>query len=173
MDKDIIYVADRGNRRIQMLGPNGVYIGEFGNRGMRKTWLVDPADVKVLPDGTYAVADNRGRDIKLYGHDRQLQDVAERVGFPLSIAVVEDGFLVSDNKFIRVTRHDMKGIFTYSFGAEGGGLGQFRSIGGIAVTDDGTLFAADEKGEYIHIYTLKNTSGPGPSRSVPPTSVVW
>jgi DNA-binding beta-propeller fold protein YncE len=64
---DNIYVADRGNNRVQIFDPQGAFIGQFGNPGDAPTQFRFPAGLAVSPTtGLLYVADTENNRVVLY-----------------------------------------------------------------------------------------------------------
>ena len=53
-----LYVADRDNKRVQVLDKNGTFIKKFGENGSAPGQLNNPVDLIFLPDGRLIVGDN-------------------------------------------------------------------------------------------------------------------
>jgi len=66
----IVYVADRGNYRVQYFGPTGSFLGKWGQYGYGNGQFVFPQDVDLTPAGTRAyVADTDNERIQYFTSD--------------------------------------------------------------------------------------------------------
>jgi hypothetical protein len=62
--RDLFFVADTGNNRIQVFDSNGAFKGKFGRPGYRAGELDGPAAVAVLPSGRVFVLDRGNHRIQ-------------------------------------------------------------------------------------------------------------
>jgi DNA-binding beta-propeller fold protein YncE len=67
--KGMIYVADTGNDRVQVLNPDGTFSNMFGDSGSGDGQFKGPASVAVNSKGNIYVADTRNRKIKAFSPD--------------------------------------------------------------------------------------------------------
>jgi DNA-binding beta-propeller fold protein YncE len=68
-----VYVADFGNDRVQIFGPDGAVLDSFGSRGSGEGQLLRPAGVAVASDGTVYVADHFNDRIQRFSSDGHFQ----------------------------------------------------------------------------------------------------
>jgi len=170
----IIYVADYGNDRIQVFGPNGVYLQTIGNTGQGESLLKSPTDVAVDNRGNVYAVDGDSRQIKVY---RQDGTYAGKIGGPVkpySLAMMDDGILVTDIENFNITKYSFKGEKLFAFGTLGDGRVQFKEIWGISADSFGKVYAVDlEKKSVQVIATEKTGVSDLPLNVAPPTSVRW
>ena len=92
-----LYVADRGNARIQIFSPDGKYLRSFGRKGSGPGELNGPVDVAVTHDGFVFVADAGNQRVQVFSQDgiyfHGFGTVTGKVAMkdPQSIAVTLDG----------------------------------------------------------------------------------
>lgn len=94
--KDLLYVADSGNNRVQKLGLNGKFIQDFGKKGRGK--LYSPAGLTIAEDNTIFVADmgnkrivnfdEEGNYIKEFSHENMRK--------PRNIKIHNGRFFIAD-----------------------------------------------------------------------------
>lgn len=61
-----LWVADRGNNRVQQFGPMGERLGAFGERGTSAGQFVYPTGIAVSCDGTLTVTDSSGNRVQRF-----------------------------------------------------------------------------------------------------------
>ncbi len=155
-----LLVTDFYNQRIQQLTANGSFVRQWGTTGqigIRGGELNYPTDAAVGPDGTLFVADGYNDRIQAFAPDGTL---LRKWGGPFAINifgpfngwfatvtnVTVDGqghVFAADFYNHRIQKFAPDGTFLVSFGAKGGGPGQFNYAIAAAVADDGTVFVVD------------------------------
>jgi tripartite motif-containing protein 71 len=75
-----VFVADRGNNRIQLFTPDGEYTGEWGSGGFGPGDLLGPSGIDTDPDGSVYVADTSNNRVQKF----------TRSGNPARIGVVRN-----------------------------------------------------------------------------------
>lgn len=68
-ENGMIYVADTGNDRIQVLKPDGTYDNQFGESGSGEGEFRSPSALAVNPVGNIYVADTRNKMVKAFSGD--------------------------------------------------------------------------------------------------------
>ena len=61
-----LWVADKGNNRIQQFGPNGERLGTFGTRGTAPGQFINPTGVNVDCHGTLTVSDSQNNRVQQF-----------------------------------------------------------------------------------------------------------
>ncbi len=61
-----LWVADKGNNRIQQFGPNGERLGTFGSRGIAPGQFINPTGVNVDCHGTLTVSDSQNNRVQQF-----------------------------------------------------------------------------------------------------------
>lgn len=61
-----LWVADKGNNRIQRFGPNGERLGTFGTRGAAPGQFINPTGVNVDCHGTLTVSDSQNNRVQQF-----------------------------------------------------------------------------------------------------------
>lgn len=161
-----VYVADTGNKRIQVFGLDGIYMGSIGEKDM----LNEPLDVAVNHQGYIFVAD--GDKIKIFNPAWRIDSTLHNVKKPTSIITDKTGFFVADNEIFQIRKSDFKGNTSFAFGSEGKGQQQFRRISGIAMSPDGRFGVIDTKKNSLQIFHLK-PDNPAIEEAPLPTTVSW
>lgn len=144
-----IFVCDRFNHRIQVLGPKLQFMEEFGESGSDPEQFTHPWDVAFDADGNVYVADCGNRCVKVFTSDLKLARVIGKgegkykkgdLRAPTSLCVDKKDFLyVTDIGFRRVMVYDTAGNFKCNFG-------KFTDPRGIAVDEEGRVYVSDSGG---------------------------
>jgi sugar lactone lactonase YvrE len=178
-----LYVADKGNNRIEVFGDGGEFISKFGSGGSGDGQLSEPKGVAVDTKGNVWVADggnsrveefdSEGKFIRKFGSYGTAQGQFG-YGGPESIAIDPKGHVwIADTLNARLQEFSGSGEFLKSVGNYGTGKGQFGSPAGIAIGPGGNIWVADwsddrvsefsESGEFIRQFGSMGTA-PGQFR---------
>lgn len=170
----IIYVADYGNDRIQVFGPNGVYLQTIGAAGQGESLLKSPTDVAVDNRGNVYAVDGDSGQVKIYRQDGSYAGKIIGPVKPYSLAMMDDGILITDLENYNITKYSFAGEKLFAFGTLGTGRVQFKEIWGISADTFGKVYAVDrEKMSVQVIATDKTGVNDLPLNVAPPTSVRW
>lgn len=168
----IIYVADSGNKRVQVLSENGVYMGSIGTEGAESETLKYPTDVAVDYRGHVYVVDGKSKYVKIYTQSGVPTGNISGPEEPLSIAMSNDGMYVTDASKYRIVKFDFKGAELASFGSEGKGRGQFVNLSGIALDNNGNIYTADPKRGVVQVFRPAKGEPHANWQKTPPISSV-
>jgi DNA-binding beta-propeller fold protein YncE len=163
-----VFIYERDGRFVRSWGENafserahGITIGPDGS-----VYCVDDADHSVrkfIPDGTLRMTlGTRGRPADT-GYDGAAYTTIARAGPPFNrptnLAVAPSGDLYVTDGYgnARVHRFSADGRLLASWGAPGGGLGEFRIPHGICVLADGRVLVADRENDRIQVFDLDGT----------------
>jgi DNA-binding beta-propeller fold protein YncE/tetratricopeptide (TPR) repeat protein len=145
----VVYVADTGNKRIQMFGVNGVFIQTLalhaegkGEGGRELPWQLKKAtDISLDDAGRLYVLDSDEGQVKVYDASGLYLRSFEDTGAPVALAVAEDGIYVADERKQVVSKFGLDGKLAFPFGSKGEGKSQTQKLSGLAV----------EKGQQVYI----------------------
>ncbi len=170
----VIYVADMGNNRVQVFGPNGVYMGSIGARGEGRGKLIAPTDVAVDYSGYVLVVDGNDEKVKIYTPSGEFKGMLEHGRKPYSVSVADAGIFVTDIEQggFHLYAHGRRAPELFFF-LEYEKIERFRSIGGIAVDEEGRVYVADPSGGRVGLYRLNLKMPDAGRKAPPPTSVRW
>ncbi len=168
----VIYVADLGQQKIVVFGPDGGARGTIGTA----TELTNPVDSAVSADGKRLyVSDSKAHQIVVYDlATRALMTKWGRAGsgegelaFPAGLAVDSEGnLLVVDSINARIVIFTPEGEFLDSFGSRGLSLGAFARPKDLAVDEAGYIYVTDALHHTVQIFKddlslLSWIGGPG------------
>jgi sugar lactone lactonase YvrE/4-amino-4-deoxy-L-arabinose transferase-like glycosyltransferase len=139
-----VYVADTGNRRVQVFGLDGGFIAVW-DRGDES--FEEPFDVVVDSRGEVYVLDAVAQFIQRYGPTGELHGAIGRdLGFyhPRGLAIDDQGNLyVADTGNNRIVKLTPSGQQLTQFGGQGPGPGQLDQPTDVAVDAAGRMYVAD------------------------------
>ena len=173
-----VYVADTGNKRVQVFEPNGQFAFQWGGGGVREGYLDEPVGIAFAPDGVppYAegvyVADTWNRRVQVFDKDgvflRQWPIAGWDAGLPDEkpyLAVDGNGYVyVTDPGHYRVLVFDGLGNYVLSFGQYGPDGSAFTLPMGIAVGEDGSIYVTDARSNQVFVFAPLNLK---PAFSIP------
>jgi len=165
-----VYVAEKGNNRIQKLSPGLGYLTKWGAAGSGAGFFSGPCGVAVesLQGVTRVyVADTQNNRIQVFDELGAYLTSWGTFGSspgqfnkPEGIAVSPDGesVYVADTGNHRVQRFGpYGGAAVEVWGAQGAQLGQFTSPKGLAVGPDGAVYVADTENDRIQMFAEGGT----------------
>ncbi len=140
-----VYVADRGNHRIQQFTREGVFVRAWGTNGTANGQFREPSGVAVSTGGDVYVAEklnNRVQQFTATGTWVRTFGTGILTS-PEGIAVGPSGNVyVADAGHNKIQRFTADGTFTSSIGAAGSGNGQLSYAQGVAVYGS-SIYVAD------------------------------
>ncbi|MGV3539728.1 MAG: SMP-30/gluconolactonase/LRE family protein, partial [Rufibacter sp.] len=154
-----VYVAEKGNNRVQKFSPAGEYLAKFGEKGSSNGKFNEPTDLAFDPDKMLVVlSDSRVQRMTTTGiYSTRLGDDGTSAGNfnnPGHMTTDAEGNLyVSDRSNHRVQKFNEAGVFLTQFGTLGSGDGQFMNPAGIIVDTDGNVYVSDEGNNRIQKFS--------------------
>ncbi len=161
-----LWVADRGNDRVEEFSTEGQYLGQFGSDGSGDGQLDEPDALAADSSGHLWVLDAGNNRVEEFNENGEymsqfaLETPQNDQGAPEGIAVDAHGDIwISDTYSHRVDVFTQTGEFVRTVGEEGTEPGQLMAPEGIAIGPHGDVWVADgdnnrvevfnEAGEYI------------------------
>lgn len=157
--KGILYVADRGNGRVQYFrtGDDTVQFSGAATYSAAKPFF--PTGVGAVPDGVVATDannqqavkfDREGRFVRVIGSPGQGDGQFDSIQYVAGDS--EGGVYVSDNHNEFVQRFTPDGRFDYKFGGEGTAPNNLHAPEGMAVSPFGRIYVADYFASRVVVY---------------------
>jgi hypothetical protein len=152
---DRVYVADTGNRRVQVLDGDGNFITALEANNNEK--FVEPFDVVIASTGDVLVLDaDVGWIYRFDANGRALgrfAGPAAQFYKPRGMAIdSEDNLYIADTGGARIVKLSLNGERLKVFGARGNGRGQFLEPSHVAVDAEGFVFATDVPNKRINVF---------------------
>lgn len=157
-----LWVADKGNNRIEKFNTSGEYLAKFGSTGSGNGQFISPAALAIDPKGNIWVADKgNGRVQKFNGKGEYLAQFGSKgtgngqfmSGGPEGIAIDAKGNIwVTDTYAGRVQKFDESGNFLKVVGSKGSGAGQLGEPTGIDVGPNGKVWITDWQNNRVAVF---------------------
>lgn len=164
----VVYVADTGNGKVQLFGPNGVFLAtlEIENSPENKAAqdrglpykLREPADMAVNGLGQIYVLDASDGLVKVYSPSGKYLKHLPKNGTPLAFSLATEGIYVADKDSLTIHRYDFNDKLTYSFGARGEGRALFKSISGLVAGNDSRVYVGDSKQGLVQVFQAESAA---------------
>jgi DNA-binding beta-propeller fold protein YncE len=162
-----VYVADTGNKRVQVFDPAGRFVSQWGGGGVLEGYLDEPVGIAVARESVY-VADTWNRRVQVFDTNgtylRQWPIAGWDIGLPDEkpyLAADTNGYIyVTDPGHYRVLVFDQIGNYLLSFGQYGFDEQSFALPMGIAVANDGSVYVVDSQAARILVFDPLNLFDP-------------
>lgn len=163
--KGNIYVADRGNNRVQVFSPKGTFLGAFGRSGSLPGQFREIVDLAVdAAENIYVVDRGNDRIAKYDSTGVLLWETGKSGGQdgefrgPENIQISPDNEIyVLDAGNARVQIYDSNGKFVRKFGSEGSEAGQFKSPLGLSLEEGQRLYVGDRGNKRVQVFLFRHT----------------
>ena len=154
-----LYVADVGNRRIEIFTTDGVYLGQWGSGqlSVRAFAINSLGEVYVVDQGNSRVQKFTGDGTLLtqwggWGSENG------QFRWPAAVAVGPDGSVyVADSNNHRIQQFDADGVYIRQWGHGGYDPGEFNLPAGLAVDQLGAVYVSEAFGYRIQKFTADGT----------------
>ncbi|MFA5372344.1 MAG: fibronectin type III domain-containing protein, partial [Sideroxydans sp.] len=178
----VVYVADTGNRRIQLFGVNGVFLHTLelsapapvqGDREL--PYKLDKAvDIALDDAGRVYVLDTGDALVKVYDASGLYLRSFAGIASPVALTVASDGVYVADERAQAILKFDFEGKLAYQFGSRGDGKSQSKKISGLANGKGQQVFIGDAGKSLINVFqTVAGVRIEPIPRAAGRTSVEW
>jgi len=149
-----IYVADTGNKRVQVFNASGQLVSQWGGGGVHTGQLDEPVGIAVAPNGTIYVADTWNQRIQAFSNTGNPILEWPVNGWDTYIEQEKPYLAIDDNGYIYVTDPGNHRILVFS------GVGEYlASFGGfdmipigIAIGPDGSVYVSDDYSDQILVF---------------------
>lgn len=169
-----VYVADTGNKRIQVFDTEGQFLFVWGGGGSLSGYLEEPVGIAIGPNDEIYVADTWNRRIQVFSFSGtyirewsiegwDASDSEEKYHLAAEekpyLTVDTNGFVyVTDPSNYRVLVFDDQGNYVLSFGKQGVDASSFLLPTGIAVAGDGTIYVTDAHSGRVLVFDALDLS---------------
>ena len=149
-----VWVSDTGNSLVGIYKPDGTELYAFA----AGETLREPVRIAIGPKGLIAVIEGDHAHLRRFNYrgdfkgDIPLEGLPEK---PILGAVAFDSagnLYVGENRSGQVFIYTAAGKLKQQFGSKGSEEGQFRSICGIAIGDDGTIDVLDQQAIAVQLF---------------------
>ncbi len=151
-----LYVADTKNHRIQVFGPRGEFLREFGRKGSGEGELNEPCGLAADADGEVWVADTWNHRIVRFTPDGQFRasfgDPEKTLFGPRAVLLSRGSLYVADTGNKRIVRFSLEGKRIAAWGGDGTGPGQFIEPVGLAAGASGNIYVADTGNHRVQVF---------------------
>jgi len=155
-----VYVADTGNKRIQVFEPDGRFTFQWGGGGVLEGYLDEPVGIAIGPDDEVYVADTWNRRVQVFDENGTFLRQWPIAGWDASLvdekpylAVDAEGHVyVTDPGRYRVLVFDSQGNYLLSFGQYGFDARSFAFPTGITVAEDGSIYVTDAHSSRVLVF---------------------
>jgi len=162
-----VYVADTGNKRVQVFSPGGEFVTQWGGGGVIPGRFEEPTGVAIGPEGSVYVADTWNRRVQKFSAGTY-EPVTE---WPIegweTESVVNKPYLradsagrvyVGDPEGYRVLVFDDAGQFLMTFGQYGFDMASFTLPLGMAFDADDNLYVVDSDNSRVLKFEAESLS---------------
>ena len=164
-----LYVADRGNTRIQKFDADGNFITKWGVQGSGPGQMDWPSDVTVAPDGTVYVTDTTNHRVQRWTSAGVFISQWGSAGSgdgqfvnPSAVATDSAGNVyVADADNDRIQKFTATGAFITKFSNAGAAAGQLNNPTDIAVSASGTIYVLDSGNKRVQMFGEGGAPIPG------------
>ncbi|HEU5251416.1 MAG TPA: DUF2298 domain-containing protein, partial [Thermoanaerobaculia bacterium] len=154
-DRGRVWIADFGNSRLRIFGPEGGFLGGWGGLGSGTFGLRQPCGVAIAGDDVY-IADTWNGRIQFFTIEGEWKSSATGLFGPRGIAVSTDGRVwVADTGNKQLVVYDASLKQLQKIGKLGSGPLEFSDPVGIAVGPSNTVYVADAGNSRIQILNDK------------------
>ncbi len=162
-----IYVVDRANHRVVVMGLDGTFLFAFGSRGGADGMFNIPLDITVDRRGRVYVLDAGNFRVQIFTADgkflSKFGSVGDRPGMfgnPKGIAVDSEGHIyVTDAAFSNFQIFDQQGRVLLFVGSLGPWAGYFQLPAGISVDERDRIYVADQLNARIEVFQYLKADG--------------
>lgn len=155
-----VYVADTGNKRIQVFDAEGTFIDMFGGAGNEPGQMREPTGVAVAPDGSIYVADTWNRRVQVFDADFNYTREwrirgwrSESIVNKPSVATDGNHVWVTDPEAHRVIEFDTRGEVLRVWGRFGTEPAAFNLPLGLSY-GAGRLAVVDSENHRVKLYSI-------------------
>jgi predicted membrane-bound mannosyltransferase/DNA-binding beta-propeller fold protein YncE len=156
-----LYAMDTGNKRVQVINPDGSFANQFGGGGVVDGRLDEPTGLAQDAAGNWFVADTWNRRVQKFGADLNYSAQWQVFGWAGNSVVNKPQMAVdrrqniiyaTDPESFRILAFNPDGSPRFAIGQYGNDAQSFTLPTGIAVGPDGRIYVADGDAHRIMIF---------------------
>jgi DNA-binding beta-propeller fold protein YncE/tetratricopeptide (TPR) repeat protein len=154
--KGVIFVADRGNNRVQAFSPDGLCL-QILNRDRTASGPPEPLAVAIDPEDNLYILDRLSRTVTMYAADGRLLGRfggEKTFAKPVSLAVTRQEIFVLDAEAGEVKVFAKSGDYLRRFASRGTGRGDLMDPRSIAVKSETEILVADTGNGQVDLFGL-------------------
>jgi tripartite motif-containing protein 2/3/tripartite motif-containing protein 71 len=146
-----VYVVDVNC--VQVLHSDLTFCHTFGRRGTGKGQFNLPWDVACDSTGKVYVTDSRNNRIQVFtAKGKFLRVLSQGRAAPVCLAIDTSNRVYVSNESSSISVFSPEGHLVAEFGKEGEGPGEFKSVRGLAVDNNGVLYVCDRENNRIQLF---------------------
>ena len=157
-DDGLMYIADRGNRRIHVMSRDGRTINTWRGGTGTDSKLEAPAGIAVYGNRVYVTDAELDRVFVFYKSGTFVESFGgsgsgpKQFDEPRGICVHQGIVYVADTGNHRVQRFSLDGIYLGSIGKKGDGTGEMDSPTDVAVDHRGYIYVSEEGNDRVGVF---------------------
>lgn len=167
LEGGLIYVADTGNSRVQILGTDGVYQRNAGTVGPFEQKLLSPVDMVVSESGDMYVVDDKNNKLMVYDAPGAFRFSFIGLRNPVSVAMISNLVAVSDTHSASIKIFTAEGRPVVSLGALTSEAGLLDPINSMTFAG-GVLYVCDNAGNRVVRFKLSDGGAAEAHKKVAP-----
>ena len=167
-DKDWCYTVSTNNQYVSVNDSTKKFIFGFGGQGYGGGQFQSPNGIAIGKNDMVSVVNYYPNQIKVFTDSGQIADSFHyQTGNPYAIAIDKQyRTFVGSPVHNSITVYDSLNDSLFTFGGTGTGTDSFKTLVGIAVDSDGTVYAADQGNNRIQIIRFRPWAFTGNSRQI-------
>ncbi|MEE9913477.1 MAG: tetratricopeptide repeat protein [Deltaproteobacteria bacterium] len=159
----LIYVADKGNNRIQVFNGEGVFMNAFTKAAGSQTLETPIALSQDETGNLYVLCEDRKIVVCLAAGGSVIREIGgeltdkDKFDSPVSLAVAGTELMVLDAGRRSIKVFTLGGKLLREFGAKGSGRGDFKQPASIVVMDSAQFMVSDPGNKRIQVFSILYT----------------
>ena len=164
MGKDqLVYVADKGNNRVQVFNSEGVFLNAFTKAASNQPLDSPVALAQDRKGNLYVLCAERKVIVCLSPDGKVMREIGSKLSeknlfdYPVGLAIDGTELLVLDAGAANVKVFTLAGKFLREFCAKGSGRGDLKNPASLAVMDKGRMAISDSGNRRIQVIRIHHT----------------
>ncbi len=154
----VIYVADRGNKRVHVMSKDGRTLSTWKSRAVDVWKLEEPSGIAVYGNKVYVVDQYRNKVLIFFKNGKFVDEFGgdgkgpKQFNGPQGIIVHQGIVYVADKGNHRVQMFSLDGIYQGTIGKKGKGIGEMLRPTDVAVDHKGYIYVSEEGNNRIGVF---------------------